>query len=65
MSQDSSPTTPAVRSTSHLSSLAGSRAAAMVFRLAPAQHSIKIWHGTAQQTADECEVTSSQCEDSC
>lgn len=37
MSQDSSPTTPAVRSTSHFSSLAGCRAAAMVLRLAPAR----------------------------
>jgi len=36
MSQDRSPTTPAVRSTSHFSSLAGCRAAEMVLRLAPA-----------------------------
>lgn len=42
MSQESSPMTPAVRSTSHLNSLAGFRAAATVFRSAPvrAQHSM-------------------------
>jgi hypothetical protein len=54
MSHSRLPTTPAVRRTSHFSSLAGSRAAAMVLRVAPAGFTLQ--HVALQPRTKLCPV---------